>query len=60
MDAPRLSHLTSDEHKEYSNLMARKANRNTASVEGLFVETDVRVRVCYFPYVIQLFSFSAG
>ena len=56
MDAPRLSHLSSDEHKEYSDLMARQANRNTASVEGLFIETDVRVRVCHSPSTIQLFS----
>jgi hypothetical protein len=48
MDAPRLSHLTTDEYHEYSELMARQANRNTASVEGLFIETDVRVRVCLF------------
>jgi hypothetical protein len=47
MEVPRLSEdseLTSDEHGEYSDLMTRQANRNTASVEGLFIETDVRVR----------------
>ena len=60
MDAPRLSHLTSDEHKEYADLMARQANRNTASVEGLFIETDIRVRVCHSLFIIQLFSSSAG
>ena len=60
MDAPCLSHLTSDKHKEYSDLMARHANINTASVEGLFIETDVRVRVCSFPiYSLQLFSSSS-
>ena len=48
MDAPRLSHLPSDEHKEYSDLMTRQANRDTASVEALFVETDVRVRILSF------------
>ncbi|KAF8806096.1 hypothetical protein BYT27DRAFT_7141632 [Phlegmacium glaucopus] len=42
MEVPRLSNLTSDEHREYSDLMARHANRNTASVEGLFIETDIR------------------
>ena len=60
MDAPRLSNLTFDEHKEYSDLMARQANRNTASVEGLFIETDVCVRVCHSPSIIQLFSSCAG
>jgi hypothetical protein len=40
--------------------MARQANRNTASVEGLFVETDVRVRICHSSYIIQLFSLFAG
>ena len=60
MDAPRLSHLTSDEHQEYSDLMARQANRNTASVEGLFIETGIRVRVCHSPPIIQLFSSSVG
>jgi hypothetical protein len=60
MDAPRLSYLQSDEHIEYSDLMTRQANRNTASVERLFVETDVRVRICHSPYIIQLFSFAAG
>ena len=59
MDAPRLSHLLSDEHNEYSDLMARQANRNTSSVEGLFLETDVRVRICHSPYITQLFTFSA-
>ena len=57
MDAPRLSHLTSDDHREYSELMARQANRSTASVEGLFIETDVRVRFCPSPPIIQLFNF---
>lgn len=60
MDAPRLSHLTSDEHKEYSDLMARQANRVTASVEGLFIETDVRVRVCSSSIYHKMFSSSAG
>ena len=60
MDAPRLSHLTSNEHKEYFDLMARQANRNTASVEGLFIETDIHVRACHSPSTIQLFSCSAG
>ena len=43
MDTPRLSHLRSKEHPEYSELMARQANRSTAPVEGLFIETDARV-----------------
>ena len=60
MDAPRLSLLTSDKHKEYSDLMARQANRITASVEGLFIETDVRVRVCSSSIYHKLFSSFAG
>ena len=60
MDTPRLSHLSFDEHKEHSDLMARQANRNTTSVEGLFIETDVRVRICHCSYIIQLFSLFAG
>ena len=46
MEVPCLSHLESDEHREYSNLMTRQANRNTDSVEGLFIETNIRVRFC--------------
>ena len=49
MEVPRLSNLSCEEHEEFRHLMARQANRNTASVEGLFVETDVRVRSCHFP-----------
>ena len=49
MEVPRLSNLTSDEHREYSDLMARQANRDTTSVEKLFVETDVFVRFCHLP-----------
>ena len=59
MEVPRLSNLTSDEHQEYSELMTRQANRDTASVERLFAETDVRVRFCHPPLIIQLFN-SAG
>ena len=44
MEVPHLSELTSDEHGEYSDLVTRQADRNTTSVEGLFIETDVRVR----------------
>jgi len=54
MEAPCLSNLTSDEHREYSDLMARHANRNTASVEGLFIETDVSVRFCHLPLIIAV------
>jgi hypothetical protein len=43
MDTPRISHLRSNEHSEYSELMDRQANRSTASVEDLFIETDARV-----------------
>jgi hypothetical protein len=60
MEVPRSSNLTSDEHQEYSELMTRQANRDTASVEKLFVETDVRVRLCHLPLIIKLFSSSAG
>ena len=44
MEVPRLSNIKSDEHREYSELMARQANRDTSSVENLFIETDVYVR----------------
>ena len=52
MEVPRLSNLKSDEHREYSELMARQANRDTTSVERLFIETDVCVRffILYLPY----------
>ena len=43
MEVPRLSNLKSDEHREYSELMARQANRDTTSVEKLFIETDICV-----------------
>ena len=49
MEVPHLSDLTSDEHEEYSDLMTRQANRDTASVEGLFVETDVCVHFYHLP-----------
>ena len=60
MEVPRLSYLTSDEHPEYSELMARQANRNTASVEGLFIETDIRVRFHRLPLIVQFFNSSTG
>ena len=60
MEVLHLSDLTSDEHLEYFDLMTRQANQNTASVEGLFLETDVGVRFCRLPLVIQLFNSSAG
>ena len=52
MEVPRLSNLKSDEHREYSELMARQANRDTTSVEKLFIETDVCVRffISYLSY----------
>jgi hypothetical protein len=57
MEAPRLSNLKSDEHREYSELMVRQANRDTTSVEKLFVETDVCVRFFSF---YSLYSFRAS
>ena len=61
MEVPRLSNLTSDEHREYFDLMARQANRNTDSVKGLFIETDVCVRFYHhLPYITQLSNSSAG
>ena len=49
MEVPRLSRLASGEHREYLDLMARQANRDTTSVEGLFIETDICVRFHRLP-----------
>jgi hypothetical protein len=41
LEVPRPSTLTSSDHREYLDLMARYAHRNTESMKRLFVETDV-------------------
>jgi hypothetical protein len=44
MDAPRLSAVSSKEHREYLDFMARHNKRDTSSVEHLFLEANVKVR----------------
>ena len=51
MEIPHLSNLKSDEHREYCELLARQANRDTTSVEKLFIETDVCV--CFFVFYLS-------
>ena len=43
MEAPRLSTSDSSMHREYLDLMAKYANRDTSSVAHLFLESDVQV-----------------
>ena len=51
MEIPRLSNLKSDEHREYCELLARQANRDTTSVEKLFIEMDVCI--CFFIFYLS-------
>lgn len=44
MEAPRLSSASSDQHREYLDFMERHRNRDTSSVEHLFLEVNVKVR----------------
>ncbi|KAF8165773.1 hypothetical protein B0H34DRAFT_794124 [Crassisporium funariophilum] len=41
LEVPRLSSLASADHREYSELMCKHANRNTAPVADLFLKTDI-------------------
>lgn len=41
LEVPRPSSLPCSDHKEYLDLMARYARRDTASVEEIFLETAV-------------------
>ncbi|KDQ64130.1 hypothetical protein JAAARDRAFT_118551 [Jaapia argillacea MUCL 33604] len=41
LEVPRLSPLTSSEHRDYHDLMSRYNHRSTDSVRDLFVETDI-------------------
>jgi len=47
MDAPHLSTYTSSYHREYLELMSMYANHSTASVEDLFLETEVQVKLAF-------------
>ncbi|KAJ7668141.1 hypothetical protein B0H17DRAFT_990194 [Mycena rosella] len=40
LDIPKLSSASSNEHRDYSELMARHMHRSTESVKGIFLETD--------------------
>ncbi|CAA7259350.1 unnamed protein product [Cyclocybe aegerita] len=48
LEVPRLSTATSFQHTDFINLMTRFANRNTSSVEHLFLETDVQENTAVF------------
>ncbi|KAJ3504772.1 hypothetical protein NLJ89_g7765 [Agrocybe chaxingu] len=48
LEVPRLSSATSFQHTDFINLMTRFANRNTSSVEHLFLETDVQENTAVF------------
>ncbi|KAF7329572.1 Ras-GAP domain-containing protein [Mycena kentingensis (nom. inval.)] len=40
LDIPKLSSASSDQHRDYIDLMARHAHRSTDSVKDIFIETD--------------------
>lgn len=42
LEAPRFPPYSSDKHRDYLDFMARHADRDTSSVEHLFVETNVQ------------------
>jgi neurofibromin 1 len=45
LDAPQLSSSTSSDHRDYIDLLSRFAYRSTASVQDMFVETNIP-KVC--------------
>lgn len=54
MDVPRLATSDCTQHREYLELMSKMANRDTRSIEELFLETDVHVRLKHYLLVLLL------
>ncbi|PPQ78909.1 hypothetical protein CVT25_002369 [Psilocybe cyanescens] len=48
MDVPRLATSDCTQHREYLELMSKMANRDTRSIEELFLETDVHESTAVF------------